>query len=204
MSRHLSTIRVVPRPKGRLCAVSLARLTHASSDAERARTPGLGRREQRKADRKHDRALEQRTRASGIAPPGDWQCAGAPGAQREALARTSGPSQPTRAVPLDPTRSSSIMQDAREVAARRKRQLDSNRPPRTSRVMSTHAVAHPALPSRGPLRVAGALVATAAAVGLFSLMAIAALIGVGLNAPSDTFETFGVSALAGAKSRRSI
>src|ERR1700727_372249 len=65
--------------------------------------------------------------------------------------------------------------------------------------MSTHAVVHPAIPSRGTLKVAGVLVATAAAVGLFSLMIVAALIGVGLSSPSDTFETFDASALAEAE-----
>ena len=97
-----------------------SQLNGAAQDAVRANTPGLGRREQRKVDRKLDRALEQRTRASGSALPGVVS-APAPRAQREDRAR--GPSQPTPSVPLDLTRSSSIMQDAREVAARRKRQL---------------------------------------------------------------------------------
>ena len=65
--------------------------------------------------------------------------------------------------------------------------------------MSTHAVAHPAIPSRGSLKVAAVLVVTAAAVGVFSLMVIAALVGVGLSSPSDTSETFGASALAEAE-----
>jgi len=65
--------------------------------------------------------------------------------------------------------------------------------------VSTQALAHHAVSSGRPLKLTGVLIATAAAVGLFSMMVIASLVGVGLSTPDDTPETFGVSALADAE-----
>ncbi len=62
--------------------------------------------------------------------------------------------------------------------------------------MSTEALAHPVVPSGRTLKLAGALIVTAVAVGMFSLMAIAALVGIGESSPSGPPDTFGVSALA--------
>jgi hypothetical protein len=75
----------------------------ARSTAESGTAPKLGRRERRRADRQFDSALQQRMRADGRAMPSSR-------AERTATDR------------------SSVMRDAREVAARRKRQLGEGRP----------------------------------------------------------------------------
>jgi hypothetical protein len=96
----------------------------AADLAARAETGSLGRREQRKGRTELDRALEQRMRASGHRRPGSpasedsplvlWKRAGAAAAQRT-HARGSGSG-------------STVLDDAREVAAGRKRQLGRDRP----------------------------------------------------------------------------
>jgi hypothetical protein len=86
--------------------------------------PRVGRRERRKADMKFDSALQQRMRAGGH---------GMPASRREhtaldswlAAGRSERRSTPDRA---SGEPESSVMRDAREVAARRKRQLGRDRP----------------------------------------------------------------------------
>jgi hypothetical protein len=65
--------------------------------------------------------------------------------------------------------------------------------------VSAQAFAHPTVPSRWPLKLAGALIFTTAVVGLFSLMVIASLLGVGTGSLENTPDSFGVSALASAE-----
>ncbi|HXC23723.1 MAG TPA: lytic transglycosylase domain-containing protein, partial [Solirubrobacteraceae bacterium] len=62
--------------------------------------------------------------------------------------------------------------------------------------MSAQTLAHPAIPARRPLKLAGALILTAATVGLFALMLIASLLGAGTVARDSSPDSFGVSALA--------
>ncbi len=62
--------------------------------------------------------------------------------------------------------------------------------------MSSHAVAHPAISPRRPLKLIGVLIVTAAAVALFTLMLIASLLGAGAVSLGSTPDSFGVSALA--------
>jgi hypothetical protein len=62
--------------------------------------------------------------------------------------------------------------------------------------MSAQALASPATPSRRPLKLVGALLLAAAAAGLFSLMLIASLLGIGGVSLGGAQDSFGVSALA--------
>ncbi len=62
--------------------------------------------------------------------------------------------------------------------------------------MSTQAVAHPGISPRRPLKLAGVLIVTAAAVALFALMLIASLLGAGAVSLGSAPDSFGVSALA--------
>jgi hypothetical protein len=65
--------------------------------------------------------------------------------------------------------------------------------------VSTEALAPSVLPSRRTLELATGLIATVAVVGLFSLMLIASLIGVGAGSLGSAPDSFGVSALAEAE-----
>ena len=66
--------------------------------------------------------------------------------------------------------------------------------------MSTQALAHSGVSPRRPLKLAGVLVATAAVTGLFALMLIASLLGVGSSITlRGAPDSFGVSALAEAE-----
>ncbi len=65
--------------------------------------------------------------------------------------------------------------------------------------MSTQTLAHPGVSPRRPLKLAGALIATAAAVALFALMLIASLLGAGTISLGGAPESFGVSTLAEAE-----
>lgn len=65
--------------------------------------------------------------------------------------------------------------------------------------MSTQALAHPGISPRRPLKLAGVLIATAAAVALFALMLIASLLGMGSVSLGSAPDSFGVSALAEAE-----
>jgi hypothetical protein len=121
-----------------------SQLGGAVRDVANAHAPKLKRREQRGVDRELDRALERRMRASGSVQPA--AASGQPAATSRQPAAASGPvhksPQPYGATelrarrrgdasgtkPADSRLSSSIMEDAREVAARRKRQLGFERP----------------------------------------------------------------------------
>jgi hypothetical protein len=96
----------------------------AQTFADAAEAPSLDRREQRRADGKFDGAVQQRMRDAGhrmptvhtqSAPRGSWRQMGRTqrggGVERSSAAERS-----------------SVMRDAREVAARRKRQLGRDRP----------------------------------------------------------------------------
>jgi len=89
----------------------------AGSMAASAETTGLGRRERRRADRAFDNALQQRMRDGGHSMPVSRR-------ERPALDswRESGPAERPPS-----SERSSVMRDAREVAARRKRQLGRGR-----------------------------------------------------------------------------
>jgi hypothetical protein len=65
--------------------------------------------------------------------------------------------------------------------------------------MSTQALAHPGISPRRPLKLMGTLIATAAAVALFTLMLIASLLGAGAISLGNTPDSLGVSALAEAE-----
>lgn len=65
--------------------------------------------------------------------------------------------------------------------------------------MSTQALAHPGISPRHPLKLAGVLIATVAAVVLFALMLIASLLGAGAVSLGSAPDSFGVSALAEAE-----
>jgi hypothetical protein len=65
--------------------------------------------------------------------------------------------------------------------------------------VSTQALAHPGLPSRRPLKLAGLLIATAAVVALFALMLVASLLGMDNVSLSGAPASFGVSTLAEAE-----
>jgi hypothetical protein len=65
--------------------------------------------------------------------------------------------------------------------------------------MSTQALAHPGISPRRPLKLAGVLIATTAAVALFALMLIASLFGAGAISLGSAPDSFGVSALAEAE-----
>ncbi len=65
--------------------------------------------------------------------------------------------------------------------------------------MSTQALAHPGISPRHPLKLAGVLIATAAAVVLFALMLVASLLGSGAVSLGSAPDSFGVSALAEAE-----
>jgi hypothetical protein len=95
-----------------------SQLTAAARDVAQAASPGPGRREQRKVDREFDNALSERMRASGHAlrpsvkpTPVDAYLRQSPKARERTRAH-----------------SSSVMRDALEVQARRKRQLGTERP----------------------------------------------------------------------------
>jgi hypothetical protein len=65
--------------------------------------------------------------------------------------------------------------------------------------VSTNALSHSAGSSTRPLNLVGALVAMAAAVGLFALMLTASLLGVGAGPLGSAPDSFGVSVLAEAE-----
>jgi hypothetical protein len=104
----------------------LARRSHlgdVAQDVARERmAPSLGRREQRKVDRELDRALEQRMRDDGYTPPSKQPKPSALDTYLEqspyARAGESPRAQGGRSRPRSP-----VMDDAREVEGRRKRQL---------------------------------------------------------------------------------
>ena len=62
--------------------------------------------------------------------------------------------------------------------------------------MSTQTLTHPGISPRRPLKLAGVLIVTAAAVALFALMLIASLLGAGAISLDSAPGSFGVSALA--------
>lgn len=62
--------------------------------------------------------------------------------------------------------------------------------------MSTQAFAHPAIASRKPLKLAGALLIVAAAAGFFALMLVASLLGMSTGSLANAPDSFGASALA--------
>ncbi|HEX4837763.1 MAG TPA: hypothetical protein VFV03_04475, partial [Solirubrobacteraceae bacterium] len=96
-----------------------SQLGAAAQDVVHASEPGLGRRERRKAGRELDRALEQRVRASGNPAPGSAPKRSAPGSS----SKGSAPDPNPRASGGAHERRSRVMDDARAVAERRKRQL---------------------------------------------------------------------------------
>jgi hypothetical protein len=65
--------------------------------------------------------------------------------------------------------------------------------------VSTQALAHPGISPRSPLKLVGVLIVTAAAVGLFTLMLVASLLGAGAVSLGSAPDSFGVSALAEAE-----
>jgi transglycosylase-like protein with SLT domain len=65
--------------------------------------------------------------------------------------------------------------------------------------MSTQTFARPGVSPRRPLKLAGALIATAAAVALFTLMLIASLLGAGTISLGGAPDSFGISTLAEAE-----
>jgi hypothetical protein len=65
--------------------------------------------------------------------------------------------------------------------------------------MSTQAFAHPGISPHRPLKLAGVLIATTAAVALFALMLIASLLGAGAVSLGSGPDSFGVSDLAEAE-----
>ena len=91
-------------------------------------TATLGRRERLKADRSFDGALQRRMRERGHSLPASRRPRSAVELWREA-GRAESRSTSDRPRPGDPAaEQSSVMRDAREVAARRKRQLGTDRP----------------------------------------------------------------------------
>jgi hypothetical protein len=62
--------------------------------------------------------------------------------------------------------------------------------------VSTQAFAHPAIASRKPLKLAGALLIVAAAAGFFALMLVASLLGMSTGSLANAPDSFGASALA--------
>jgi hypothetical protein len=62
--------------------------------------------------------------------------------------------------------------------------------------VSTQTLTHPGISPRRPLKLAGVLIVTAAAVALFALMLIASLLGAGAISLDSAPDSFGVSALA--------
>lgn len=62
--------------------------------------------------------------------------------------------------------------------------------------MSTQALAHPAIASRKPLKLAGTLLIVAAAAGFFALMLVASLLGMSTGSLANAPDSFGASALA--------
>lgn len=154
--------RLAPRARREACLridrelALRSQLGAAARDVNRASAPQLGRRERRRVDKEFDRALEQRTYASGSSLPGvlpkrspSGSRANASVAEREAgdghSARDRREAGGGRAAKLSATRApfaqvgrpggaagerigprerkSRVMDDAREVAERRKRQL---------------------------------------------------------------------------------
>jgi hypothetical protein len=87
-----------------------SQLGAAAQDVAHASEPGLGRRERRRVDREFDRALEQRVHVSGHPPPGS-------------VPKRSAPDPYSRASRGAREQRSTVMDDARAVAERRKRQL---------------------------------------------------------------------------------
>jgi len=65
--------------------------------------------------------------------------------------------------------------------------------------MSTQALAHPGISPRRPMKLAGVLIVTTAAVALFALMLIASLLGAGAVSLGGAPDSFGVSDLAEAE-----
>lgn len=102
-----------------------SQLGPAAREAAHGRTPQLGRREQRRVDAEFDRALERRTHASGTYLPGDLSRHSSTGSRAdESASQLSASGQSAQAVARTSTRPRSrVMDDARAVAERRKRQL---------------------------------------------------------------------------------
>ncbi len=98
-------------------------LGDASRDFASESAPRLGRRDRRRADRGFDNALQERMRDAGHQMP-------ASRGKRSALEewRREGARRQVAAERAAATGRSSVMDDAREVAARRKRQLGKDRP----------------------------------------------------------------------------
>jgi hypothetical protein len=123
--------RLAPRPRrearlqiDRELAVR-SQLGPAAREAIHGRAPQLGHREQRRVDAEFDRALERRTHASGTYLPGDLSRRSSTGLHVDESASELGASgQSEQAVARTSTRPRSrVMDDARAVAERRKRQL---------------------------------------------------------------------------------